>query len=105
MKNIFDMLKPGGEMLLAFLASNPIYDIYEGMAKSNKWEPYMNNLKKYISPYHHSEDPETELENLLKKEGFITHLCRVESRSYTFPNFSVLSSMKLLFLQNFSFFF
>ncbi|XP_044254916.1 juvenile hormone acid O-methyltransferase-like [Tribolium madens] len=91
MKNMFDMLKPGGEMLLTFLASNPIYDIYEGMAKSNKWGPYMNNLKKYISPYHHSDDPETELENLLKKEGFITHLCRVENRLYTFPNFSVLS--------------
>ncbi|RZC33710.1 uncharacterized protein BDFB_004499 [Asbolus verrucosus] len=91
LKNMFDMLKPGGDMLLTFLARNPIYDIYENMAKSNKWAPYMNNIKKYISPYHHLDNPENELENFLKKEGFISHLCRVEERSYTFPSFSVLS--------------
>lgn len=92
MKNMFDMLTPGGDMLLAFLASNPIYDIYENMAKSNKWAPYMHNVKKYISPYHHSEHPENELEDILKKEGFVSHLCRVEDRTYTFPSFQILSS-------------
>lgn len=92
MKNMFEMLKPGGEILLTFLANNPIYDIYETMAKSNKWAQYMTNVNKYISPYHHFEEPETELENILKKEGFIVHLCRAEKRAYTFPNFTVLAS-------------
>ncbi|KAJ3657568.1 hypothetical protein Zmor_009358 [Zophobas morio] len=91
MKNMFDMLKPGGEILVTFLASNPIYDVYERMAKSNKWCSYMTNLKRYISPYHHSENPETELEDILKKEGFLIRVCRMEDRTYTFPSFSVMA--------------
>lgn len=89
---MFALLKPGGDMLLAFLASNPVYDIYENMAKTKKWFPYMKNYKKYVSPYHYSKDPEFEMETLLKNQGFQTHLCKVENRSYVYPSFNILSS-------------
>lgn len=42
MKNIYDILQDGGEALLLFLASNPIYTLYEIMARTKKWAPYMH---------------------------------------------------------------
>ncbi|XP_063927750.1 juvenile hormone acid O-methyltransferase-like isoform X3 [Zophobas morio] len=53
MKNIFDMLKPGGDILFTIISSTPIYDFWENMAKSKRWENYSNNVNNLISPYHH----------------------------------------------------
>lgn len=42
MKNIYSILKDGGETLLIFLASSPIYTLYEMLASSPKWAQYMH---------------------------------------------------------------
>lgn len=39
---MYDMLQPGGEVLLVFLASNPIFTMYERMAERTEWAEYMN---------------------------------------------------------------
>jgi len=88
--NILKMLKPGGDILVTFLATNPIFDIYESLSKNGRWESYMENFKKYVSPYQNSENPETELEKLLKDVGFEVEVCKVEPRIYVYPNVAVL---------------
>lgn len=92
------MLKPGGDMLLTFLASNPIFEIYESLSKKGRWENYMENYKKYISPYQYSENPDKELQEILKSVGFEIHLCKVEERIYIYPNVAVLKSMHCSYL-------
>lgn len=96
LKNLFNVLKPGGDMLISFLATNPIFTIYENMSKNNKWKPYMQNIKRYISPYHHSENPVQEFSEIVVDTGFECHLCKTIDRSYTFPNFTVLKRKSLL---------
>jgi len=44
MEHMYDILKPGGEVLLVFLASNPIFTMYERMAERTEWAEYMKVL-------------------------------------------------------------
>lgn len=85
------MLKPDGEILLTFLAKNPIYDIYEEMAKMEKWAKYKKDYKKYLSPYHNSPDPEDEVRTILNKVGFHVKVCRSDRRCYTYPNLATVN--------------
>lgn len=86
------MLKPGGDVLLTFLASNPIFEIYERLSKMGRWQSYMENFKKYVSPYQKSKDPVGELEDILKDVGFDIIICKAEERLYIYPNVAVLKS-------------
>ncbi|KAF5287214.1 hypothetical protein FQA39_LY15991 [Lamprigera yunnana] len=88
--NIFKMLKPGGDALLTFLASNPIFEIYESLSKTGRWEVYMENFSNYVSPYQYSNNPCKDLEDILKDVGFDIQLCKVDERIYIYPNVAVL---------------
>lgn len=44
MEHMYDILKPGGDILLVFLASNPIFTMYERMAERTEWAEYMKVL-------------------------------------------------------------
>lgn len=89
-RNIFRFLKPGGDILLTFLASNPIYDVYKNMAKNRKWKPY--SKIDFIAPYHGSSEPEKQLRKLISDNGFEVHVCKTENRIYTFPNMEIWRS-------------
>uniref|UniRef100_A0A1B0EU94 Methyltransferase domain-containing protein n=1 Tax=Lutzomyia longipalpis TaxID=7200 RepID=A0A1B0EU94_LUTLO len=64
-KNIYNLLADDGDCLLAFLANMPIFEIYEQMARSIKWAPYMKDVHKFVSPYQHSEKPAEEFWDLM----------------------------------------
>ncbi|CAH1370261.1 unnamed protein product [Tenebrio molitor] len=86
MKNMYDMLKPGGQIFVTIIANTPIFDVHENMAKMNKWKPFLTNVEDYISVYYHTEEPRRKLEGYLERVGFLTDLCQVEERSYTYPS-------------------
>lgn len=100
MKNIYKILKTGGEALLFSVGRNPISTLYEIMSGMKKWAPYMQvNIEKIsvinfinLWPWfnkkqntvfsltwcqkcdfsnHHSTDAVTELRNLLNDVGFV----------------------------------
>lgn len=89
-KNIYRLLKNEGDILLTFLASNPIYDVYRNMAKHKKWKAYAK--KDLTAPYHGTNEPEKELNRVLMDTGFDVHICRVENRTYGFPNMDIWRS-------------
>ncbi|XP_004518574.1 juvenile hormone acid O-methyltransferase [Ceratitis capitata] len=60
----------GGDILLAFLATNPIYDVYLTLAEREKWRCYMKDTMKFISPLHLSDDPGAEFKKLLEETGY-----------------------------------
>lgn len=84
------MLKPEGDILLTFLASNPIYDVYRNMAKHKKWKQYSKT--DLIAPYHGTDEPEKQLRKILVDSGFDVLVCHVENRTYMFPNMDVWRS-------------
>ncbi|KAL7740230.1 hypothetical protein ACLKA6_002206 [Drosophila palustris] len=83
LRNIYDLLKTeGGDCLLAFLASNPVYEVYKVLHKSVKWSAYMQDVEQFISPLHYCPDPAEKFTQLLDEAGF--QYKNVEVRSEVF---------------------
>lgn len=93
------MLKPGGDILLTFLADSPIFSIYENMAKIQKWSNYMQKVMDYMAPFQHSKNPREEYEQILLEKGFKSIFCRVENRKFTYSNVKSLQSKQIFGLQ------
>ncbi|ALC40009.1 jhamt [Drosophila busckii] len=81
--NIYELLRPeGGDCLLVFLASNPVYEVYKRLHSNPKWSSYMQDVDQYISPLHYSADPVEKFCQLISDAGFTYH--NVELRSEVF---------------------
>ncbi|XP_017780260.1 PREDICTED: juvenile hormone acid O-methyltransferase-like [Nicrophorus vespilloides] len=89
-KNMYNLLKPGGDMLLAIVTKSTNYDIYESMVTYTKWSKFLMNSEEYISPYHHCTDPEAVYEKMLVDEGFEVKICREQQRFMIFSDLSEL---------------
>lgn len=90
--NLYQLLKPGGDMLLMFLVQHPIYDIYKEMAKDSKWTKYMTDVHRFISPYQYSKDPVEEFRKLLVSGGFSENSIEIRDKSYIFEGVDALKS-------------
>ena len=52
LESMFQITKPEGTILLSFLASNPIFTMYQRMAERKEWAKYMtvhSNLLQSVS--------------------------------------------------------
>lgn len=96
-KNIYNLLKPGGDCLLVFASQTNFLKGFEVMKNDSKWAEYMPaDLSNIITPYQHSENPKEEMETLLKKRGFSKY--DVENRHvyHDFKNFTAIRSKFIL---------
>lgn len=91
-ENMYKLLKPGGDMLVGFLAQNPIYEIYKEMAKDPKWAKYMSNVDYYVPPYQYSKDPAEEYCKLLSSYGFKNYSVEVYDKYYIYEGSDALKS-------------
>ncbi|XP_065209484.1 juvenile hormone acid O-methyltransferase-like isoform X2 [Planococcus citri] len=89
LKNMYSMLKPGGEILFSLLVYCPHWPLHEIFASSPKWSSYMKNYRDYISPYHFSDDPLSEIRNSLRGVGFHIEHSSLTWKSFTFPSKSI----------------
>lgn len=92
MKNIYKLLAPGGDCLLAFLAQNPIFEIYKRMATNRKWAPFMMDVQRFISPYQHSASPADDLSKMLYLAGFSEYRVVVREKMFVYDGLDVLKS-------------
>lgn len=92
MKNMYKLLKPGGDMFIAFINNCPIFTIHRQMEKNEKWSKYVTDVQNYVSPYHNKQNPAKDLEDLLKKTGFSVPLCTIVERTNDFKNVEDLKS-------------
>ncbi|KAJ3657540.1 hypothetical protein Zmor_009335 [Zophobas morio] len=96
MKNIFDMLKPGGGgILFIVLTRVPLFDVWKNLAKTEKWAPHFKNLAEVVSPYCDVKDPADKLKTCLENIGFVVHVCKNEDCLYTFPTFQYFFNIAL----------
>ncbi|XP_065209418.1 juvenile hormone acid O-methyltransferase-like isoform X2 [Planococcus citri] len=85
LKNMYSMLKPGGEMLFTLVVDSPNHLVWELTAASPKWSAYMKNFRDTIPRYHYSDDPASEISELIRDVGFHIKHCSFEWKSFTFP--------------------
>lgn len=94
LRNIFEILKPGGDFFTVHARDAAIFDFYEHMDQNVKWNKYFDNLKQFIPTSHKSNQPEEELRSQLSRCGFTEVFVDVIPNSITADN---TESLKLLF--------
>ncbi|EDV33538.1 uncharacterized protein Dana_GF24959 [Drosophila ananassae] len=91
MTNIYNLLRPeGGDCLLAFLASNPVYEVYKILKLNDKWSEYMQDVEQFISPLHYSQNPGEEFSQLLSDVGFIQHNVEIRNEVFVYEGVRTL---------------
>lgn len=91
-QNLYKLCKPNGDVLVIFLAQNPIYEIYQQMAKNQRWSKYMTDVERFISPYQNSDEPADDFSRLLVESGFREYQVEVREKLYVFEGIDVLKS-------------
>ncbi|CAH0581407.1 unnamed protein product [Chrysodeixis includens] len=70
-RNIFNLLDYNGECFMIFVAGAPVFDVYRILAHNNKWSTWLQDVDRYISPYHDSQEPAKEIRAMAEKIGFV----------------------------------
>lgn len=91
-QNLYKLLKPNGDILLVFLAQNPIFEIYKQMSQNKKWSKYMSDVDRFISPYQYSKKPADEFGRLLYSCGFKEYSVEVREKFFIFEGIDLLKS-------------
>lgn len=95
MKNIYELLSPGGQTVLIFLATSTLYDVFEMLSKDEKWGPHLKDtIYKHSSPYFTSKNPRSDAKKLLEEVGFEVTQCKLENRSWAFSSYAEFSKSK-----------
>ncbi|XP_025829939.1 juvenile hormone acid O-methyltransferase-like [Agrilus planipennis] len=98
-KNIYDVLKPGGDALVLLNAYHPVFEVYHWLAQQEKYHLYHKETDNFVSPYFTKKHPKQDLEDILTDLGFIIHACEYKPLDFVFPNESYIKGKqtKLLF--------
>lgn len=88
--NIYKLLKTNGTCLMAFLITNPIYDIYLELSRSIKYMEYMYDVNDFISPYHFEEKPLDVFNKHLNDAGFKNFHVEVKDKVFIYDDLELL---------------
>ncbi|EDV94172.1 juvenile hormone acid O-methyltransferase [Drosophila grimshawi] len=89
--NIYSLLRnEGGDCLLVFLASNPVFEVYKVLHANKKWAHYMQDVDQFISPLHYSTNPVEQFTQLLSEAGFIHHNVELRSEVFVYEGVNTL---------------
>ncbi|XP_050726601.1 juvenile hormone acid O-methyltransferase-like [Eriocheir sinensis] len=92
LNNIYQLLQPGGETLLVFLARNPLFTMYENMSMKDRWQPYMQDVSNFVSVFQHKNDPAQIMADLAEEVGFEVLSCEAPTFEFVFENINYLKN-------------
>ncbi|KAI9555670.1 farnesoic acid O-methyltransferase [Daphnia sinensis] len=92
MEHMYDILKPGGDILLVFLASNPIFTMYERMAERTEWAEYMKDVAEYVPHYQYAARPAEMFASICRSVGLQVVECTAQERSFSFQNINIVKN-------------
>lgn len=85
MRNIFDMLKPGGDVLFILFVRASITKLISKLSSQNRWKPHIKGP--VVEPvYQHEQNVEEVLHDLLQAVGFQSIICQKKSLQFTYGN-------------------
>ena len=91
-ENVYKLLKPHGTVLMEFLSSSPVFEIYQELSNYKIYEIYMKDVKNAISPYHHSDNPLKMFRDHTNIAGFQTKHLEIRDQIYIYENADQLKS-------------
>lgn len=86
LESMFQITKPEGTILLSFLASNPIFTMYQRMAERKEWAKYMTDVDEYVPAYQDSSTPEEMFAGICRSVGYEVIECTATEMSFAFQN-------------------
>ncbi|XP_032684967.1 juvenile hormone acid O-methyltransferase-like [Odontomachus brunneus] len=84
--NIYEMLQPGGTILMNLVASHDIFDVFNQISQNPRYASYIPDKKRLVSPFQYSTEPQKELKNMLKSVGFDVLHCSHRETTYLHVN-------------------
>lgn len=90
LSNIEYLMRRGGECLLVFVAQCPVFEMYERMAKSVKWESYMQDVNDFIPNTQNAAQPAFMFSQLMENVGISSVSCTIMNRSFAFTSTKML---------------
>ncbi|XP_027227056.2 juvenile hormone acid O-methyltransferase [Penaeus vannamei] len=90
LNNIYQLLQPGGEALLVFLAHNPLFSMYQNMSEKIEWNQYMQDVSNFIPAFQHKSDPAQSMADVAEEAGFEVISCEAPPFEFVFENINYL---------------
>ncbi|XP_073821507.1 juvenile hormone acid O-methyltransferase-like [Musca autumnalis] len=89
-KNIYNLLRPeGGDCLLVFLSSHPMYEVYKLMSDRDKWSQYMYDKERFISPLQNVKEPDQKFATFMREAGFSQFEVKLLHKHFVYESFEV----------------
>ncbi|KAF5288893.1 hypothetical protein FQA39_LY03772 [Lamprigera yunnana] len=85
-KSINKLLKPGGNMLVSFVASSELFDIYKTVWKREPWQKYITDAAKGCSIYQNCDQPIEKVSKYVTGAGCDVQLCTTVQIDYLYEN-------------------
>lgn len=85
LSNIYKMLKPGGNFSFSCVVNANVFILLEHIAKIEKWNPFVAQYVKYMSPYQFTPNPKEVLQKMLTMVGFRVVNLTIEPRPMNLP--------------------
>lgn len=84
LKNVSNLLKPGGDALLVFLNHVFNFEVTKKLLEKNKWTKYLADMNKGMPKHQFNEHPVEELTSLLLTNGFAECDVKLLDKTQTF---------------------
>ncbi|XP_072747976.1 juvenile hormone acid O-methyltransferase-like [Anoplolepis gracilipes] len=85
-ENIYRIIRPDGNILLMFVASHDTFEVMKILGHDSRFAPYIQDVRKYISPFNDSACLRKELRKLLRSIGFEIYHCSLRETTYSSKN-------------------
>lgn len=79
---------------MEFLGFSPVFDIYEELSTLKSYEIFMKDVKNFVSPYHHLENPLKLFKEYISVAGFRAKHLELREQIYIYKNTDHLKSIQ-----------
>lgn len=83
LRNIFDLLRPGGDLFSVHLHSNLTFFMHEHVQKSPKWGSYFKDLNRHTPTSTTENHTESDLHDILARCGFVDTFVKLTRSTWT----------------------
>lgn len=90
MQNIYDLLSPGGDCLLAYVGSSMGYTVFSELAKRPRWAPHLQDVHKHIPVFQFSNNIAEYLESIMEDVGFSDYSVQIRDKYWEFDGIEKL---------------
>ncbi|XP_043470529.1 juvenile hormone acid O-methyltransferase-like [Leptopilina heterotoma] len=91
-ENIYQLLQPGGKVVITFLTFNSGFQAYLKLSEDPKYKSYMKDVRKFIPPTLTYNNVRAELKKMLEETGFEVIHCSNREKTFVYKSMKILKN-------------